>query len=264
MRKYKLLVIVSAILVLVFVLSEHFIKQNYVFPILMYHSVNPEAKKENRLAVTDKQFERQMRFLKNFGYNVVPLESLISFIEEGKSIPPRSLAITLDDGYKDNYTYAFPILKKYNFPATILVIIDEIGRPARDRLSWDEIKEMQDSGLISFASHCLGPEPLINIKSEGELRRQIFLSKKILEEKLGCEVPLFGYPEGRFNDQIRYLVREAGYKIAVAGSPGKKFSNHDPFLLKRLRISANAGNLFVFWLESSGIYTFIKEHRHGK
>jgi peptidoglycan/xylan/chitin deacetylase (PgdA/CDA1 family) len=264
MRKYKILIVLSAVLVLAIALLTSFIRQKYVFPILMYHSVNPGAKKENRREVSSEAFERQMRFLKKLGYNVVPLGSLVSFIEEGKQVPARSVAITFDDGYRDVYTYAFPVLKKYNLPATLFVIINEIGRPAADRLSWDEVKEMQDSGLISFGSHCIGPEPLVNIKSEEELRRQIFLSKKILEERLGQEVLMFSYPEGLFNDQIRYLVREAGYLLAVATSPGRKFPNHDPLLLKRLRISASADNLFVFWLEASGIYTFIKERRHGK
>jgi len=261
MRKYKLLIIVSLILTLAILLSVFFVNQNYTFPILMYHSVNPRAKKENRLAVNSAQFERQMRFLKNFGYNVVPLAELISFVEEGRTIPARSVSITFDDGYRDVYTYAFPILKKYNLPATVFVIINEIGRPAQDRLSWDEINEMQDSGLISFGSHCLGPEPLVNIKSKEELRRQIFASKKALEEQLGREVYIFSYPEGRFDANIKNLVRDAGYKIAVACSPGKKFSNSDILALKRLRISASADNLLVFWVETSGIYTFLKERR---
>jgi peptidoglycan/xylan/chitin deacetylase (PgdA/CDA1 family) len=261
MRKYKLLIIVSLILTSAILLSVFFINQNYTFPILMYHSVNPQTKKENRREVNSAQFERQMRFLKNFGYNVVPLGELISFVEEGRPIPARSVAITFDDGWRDVYTYAFPVLKKYNLPATLFVIINEIGRPAQDRLSWDEIKQMQDSGLISFGSHCLGPEPLVNIKSEAELRRQIFASKKVLEGKLGREVYIFSYPEGRFDGNIKNLVREAGYKMAVACSPGKKFSNSDIFALKRLRISATADSLFVFWIQTSGIYTFIKERR---
>ncbi|MBM3255544.1 MAG: polysaccharide deacetylase family protein [Candidatus Omnitrophica bacterium] len=261
MPKRKLLIAGTLIIFLAFTLSYNFVKRNYVFPILMYHSVSPQAQKANRLSITPEVFERQMLFLKKFGYNVVPLESLLSFIEEGKVVPARSVAITFDDGYRDNYTYAFPILKKYNLPATVFVIINEIGRPQQDRLSWQEVNQMRSSGLITFGSHCMGPEPLINLKSEEEVKRQIFDSKKALEDKLGEKIVLFSYPEGRFNERIKCLVREAGYKLAVTTSPGKRFSSRDIFALKRLRISSNAGNLFVFWVESSGIYTFIKEHR---
>ncbi|MBU3958968.1 MAG: polysaccharide deacetylase family protein, partial [Candidatus Omnitrophica bacterium] len=178
-----------------------------------------------------------------------------------KRIPPKSVAITFDDGYKNNYTYAFPILKKYNLPAMIFIITNEVGRPGGDRLSWDEISQMRDSGLITFGSHALGPEPLTNIKSEEQLRREIFDSRKVLREKLSQKVNIFSYPGGGFNAQIRQLVIDAGYKGAVTTSPGKKFPNDDIFALKRLRISATCDNLFVFWIESSGFYTFIKEHR---
>ena len=142
------------------------------------------------------------------------------------------------------------------------MIINEIGRPQGDRLSWDEIKIMQDSGIISFGSHALGPEPLINIKTEEELKQQIFDSKKILEEKLACKIKAFSYPGGMFNAKIRHLVKEAGYELAVATNPGKKSANNDIFALKRLRISSTSDNLFVFWIETSGYYNFMREHRH--
>ena len=85
---------------------------------------------------------------------------------------------------------------------------------------------------------------------------------KILEEKLGRRINAFSYPAGRFNDRIRQLVMAAGYKLAVATNPGKKFADDDIFALKRLRISANSNNLFIFWVETSGYYNFMREHRH--
>lgn len=261
MPKRKTLITVFGILIFSIFLITNFISQQYVVPILMYHSVNPNARPENRLTVSVNSFERQMRFLKDRRYNVVPLESLIDLIKDKKRIPKNTVVITLDDGYRDSYIYAFPILKKYNLPATVFVIIDEIGRAQGDRLSWDEIKIMQGSGLITIGSHALGPEPLINIKSEQELKRQIFDSKRTLEERLAQPINAFSYPEGRFNDKIKQLVIDAGYKIAVATNPGKRFSNKDIFALKRLRVSSTADSLFVFWIQASGFYNFIREHR---
>lgn len=260
MLRRKRLIIIFAVILCVFLFVK-FLQKIYVAPILMYHSVNPNAKEANRLAVSAKAFERQMRFLKNHHYNVVPLEMIGGLIKDKKKIAPKTIAITFDDGYRDNYTYAFPILKKYNLPATIFIIINEVGRPQGDRLSWDEIKVMRDSGLINFGSHTLGPQPLLDIKSQDELRRQIFDSKKILEEKLGQKINIFSYPGGMFNRNIKQLAVEAGYLAAAATSPGKRFSSKDIFALKRLRISSSSDNLFVFWIETSGIYTFIKEHR---
>lgn len=261
MHKTKKLIFVLGIIILILFSLTGYIRQKYCLPIIMYHSVTPSAAKENRLAITVKTFERQMRFLKEHNYNVVPLETVCSMIKYKKRIPHHTIAITSDDGYKDNYTYAFPVLKKYNLPATIFIIVNEVGRPQNDKLSWDEIKAMQKSGIITIGSHTLGPEPLINIKSEEELKNQIFDSKKILEEKLGRKVNAFSYPEGFFNEKIRQLVIDAGYKVAVATSPGKKFSNTDVFALKRLRISSNADNLLIFWVETSGFYNFIRENR---
>jgi peptidoglycan/xylan/chitin deacetylase (PgdA/CDA1 family) len=261
MFKRKRLTIILGIIFLSGFLLVNFIQQNYVVPIIMYHSVNPNVLSENRLLVVSvKTFEHQMRFLKKHRYNVLPLEELATLIKDKKKIPPKTIAITLDDGYKDNYIFAFPILKKYNLPATIFIIINEVGRP--DRLSWDEIKNMQASGIITFGSHTLSHIPLVNIKSEEEIKKELFNSKKILEEKLGHQVNVFSYPKGRFNAKLRQLVCDAGYKLAVATNPGKRFPNDDIFVLKRLRISQNADSLFVFWIETSGYYNFMREHRH--
>ncbi len=259
MSKRKVLIAVFGVIAAFLIFSVIFIRGKYVAPIVMYHSVTPSASPQNRLAITDATFERQMNFLKSRRYNVVPLETLAAMIKEKKKIPQKTISITFDDGYKDNYTYAFPILKKYNLPATLFIITDEVGRP--DRVNWDEVKEMRDSGLITVGSHALGPEPLINYKSRDEVKRQIFDSKKLLEEKLGREVNVFSYPEGRFTDWIRQLVIDAGYKCAVATNPGRRFASNDVFALKRLRISSNCHNLFVYWAETSGYYNLMREYR---
>ncbi|TRZ96499.1 polysaccharide deacetylase family protein [bacterium] len=260
-RRNRLIVVFGTIIFISGYLLVSFMQRIYIVPILMYHSVTPKAKPGYRLAVTPKTFERQMRFLKQNHYRVMPLEDIISLIKEKRKIPAKTVAITFDDGYKDNFNYAFPILKRYQLPAAIFVIIQELGRPQNDRLSWSQIKEMQDSGLITIGSHTIGPEPLINIKPEEELKRQIFDSKRILEEKLGRPVNLFSYPEGRFNQQIKDLVIAAKYKGAVATTPGKKYPRDDVFILKRLRISENNANLCIFWAEVSGYYKFFLELR---
>ncbi|MBU2222001.1 MAG: polysaccharide deacetylase family protein, partial [Candidatus Omnitrophica bacterium] len=176
-----------------------------------------------------------------------------------------TLAITFDDGYWDNYTYAFPVLKKYNLPATIFLITDEIGNKVGlgDKLNWEDVILMQDSGLINFGSHTLSHHVLTEIRSEDELRKEILSSKKILEERLGRPINTFCYPKGFFNQRVKELVKEAGYKAAVATSPGRNFPGDDVFALKRIRISDKAGNLFIFWVQSSGYYAFMKEKRNG-
>ncbi|MBN1914053.1 MAG: polysaccharide deacetylase family protein [Candidatus Omnitrophica bacterium] len=262
MLKRKRLNVSLLIAAVLFISLAVFMRSQYVVPILMYHSVCENPVEGNRLAVSTDTFRRQMHFLKRHNYNILTLEQLADLIKNKKKIPPRAVAITLDDGYRDNFDCAFPVLKEYGIPATLFLIVDEIGRPQKDRLFWEEIFKMRDSGVIVFGSHCLGPDPLTKIKTDDGLRRQIFDSKRILEEKLGRPVDVFSYPEGRFNDKIRKMVIEAGYKTAVVTNPGKEFANDDIFALKRLRISENARNMFVFWVESSGYYNFMREHRH--
>lgn len=264
MSKFKKIIKVITVFLLVFIiaLAAFFLslKGKYIAPILMYHSINPVSDAGMKaLIVSPEVFERQVRFLKTHKYNVIPLEELAALIKEKNKIPPKTLAITLDDGYRDNYTYAFPILKKYHIPAKIFIIVQEVGRP--DRLSWSEIKEMLVSGVITFGSHTLSPEPLVNIKSQAERKRQIFDSKKVLQEKLGVSINSFSYPEGLFDQNIKQLVIDAGYKAAVATTTGLDYPADDIYLLKRLRISENAGNLFIFAAEISGYYTYMKEYK---
>ncbi|MFA4889126.1 MAG: polysaccharide deacetylase family protein [Candidatus Omnitrophota bacterium] len=261
MRKNGFLAVIFLILIICVAFAAYLFNRNYVVPILMYHSVCPNPDPQNKLALSPEVFELQMSFLKEYN-KVITLEELAASIRENKPIPANAVVITFDDGYADNYRYAFPVLKKYNFSAAIFLIVNEVGRPQNDRLSWKEIEEMQASGLITFGSHCLGPEPLVNISSGSELRKQISDSKKILEEKLGKKVAAFSYPEGKFNQRIRQQVIAAGYTLAVATNPGKEFPDKDRFVLKRLRISSNAKNLFIFWVETSGYYNFMRENRH--
>jgi peptidoglycan/xylan/chitin deacetylase (PgdA/CDA1 family) len=261
MFKKKRIALAIILVFLVFILSfAGYLSGHYVVPIMMYHSVNPESVPGlQALIVNPLTFERQICFLKKGGYKILPLETLGELIRDNKKLPAKAVALTFDDGYKDFYQYVFPILKRYQIPATMFIIVDEVGR--HDRLSWDEIKEMQASGLITFGSHGMGPGPLINIKSEAELKRQIFSSKKVLESKLGRPVNTFSYPEGFLNQDIRALVIEAGYKLAVSTKTGSCYSSRDLFALKRVRISESAGNQFYLWLKVSGYHTFFKDRK---
>ena len=249
------------VFVICFACVARFVRTKYVVPILMYHMVDPRAWRADALTVSDRAFRRQMQFLRARRYNVIPLEEVADLVKNKKPIPPKTVAITFDDGYRNSYTCAFPILKEYRIPATVFIIVNEVERARGDRLSWIQIREMRDSGLVSIGSHCLGPDPLIKIKSEEALRKEIVDSKNILEGKLGTAIHAFSYPEGMFTPRIRQLVIDAGYTLAVATNPGKAYPSDDVFALKRLRISENCRNMFVFLVESSGFYTWIKENK---
>jgi peptidoglycan/xylan/chitin deacetylase (PgdA/CDA1 family) len=234
-----------------------FLRSIYVVPILMYHNID-EHYKESRLSVSPQSFSGQMEFLKRHNYNIVSLERLTQLVESKRPIPYKTVAITFDDGYLNNYTEAFPILKRYNIPATIFVVVDKVGR--QGHADWPKLTEMSKNN-ISIGSHTLSECFLPDIKDGTRLRREIFASRQEIKKRLPEEGDFFAYCSGGFNKEIRGLVIDAGYKGACATNPGRNYPNNDTYALKRLRISNTSDNLFVFWIETSGFYTWIKEHR---
>lgn len=254
LAKKKYAVLLAAF---VFVLAGFlWARQQYVIPIVMYHNIDDNAAISS-LSVCPESFKRQMSFLKRNKYNVVKLEDLPNLIVSGR-IPCKIIAITFDDGYENNYTCAYPVLKEFGLPATIFVVPALVGKEGY--LTWQEIIEMSESGIISIGSHSMNHAYLPDLPEQG-LDMEISDSKRAIEMHIRNMVSSFSYPIGAFNDYVKEKVRKAGYGIAVATNPGKNYPKHDLFAMKRLRISRTSDNLFVFWIETSGFYTWIKEHR---
>ncbi|MCU0666581.1 MAG: polysaccharide deacetylase family protein [Candidatus Omnitrophica bacterium] len=263
MRKFLITICVLFIFIGGLILGlGMFFKDKYAPVVLMYHMVYPQAESRYKAAIRDVTFAAQMRFLHKHQYKVVTLQALTELIKRKEKIPAKTIAITFDDGYNDNLHYAFPILKKYNFPVTIFIIVDEAGVNPQ-KLNWRQIKLMQDSGLVTFGSHCLGTEPLTNLQPF-EQKRQIVESKRILENRLGAQVKFFSYPEGKFTAPIRQMVIDAGYAAAVATTPGVNYPNDDIFAIKRVRVSEVKFRDLSFAIKLTGLYNYIVESRKDK
>lgn len=262
-RPIRIILIVLAVSVLSFCVWFGFAASHYTAPILMYHYINDEEPLKSKLGVSPSSFEKQMRFLRRHNYNIITLEELVNLIAGENKIPRKTVAITFDDGYLDNYTNAYPVLKKYNIPATIFVVINRIGRSLGqdDYMGWGQIKELAESGLITIGSHSMNHPNLSEVDSKDELEYEILESKKILEEKLKKRIDFFSYPFGGVSVKARASCARAGYRACVGTNFPKGYPNNDIYALKRLRISENSRNLFIFWVESSGFYTYIKERR---
>lgn len=255
MKRYRRFI--ALIVFLSFVIAGFlWAREQYTVPIIMYHRVDDNAA-VSKLSVSPGSFRRQMSFLKRHNYNVVRLEDLPRLLESG-SVPYKTIAITFDDGYENNYENAYPVLKEFGIPATIFIAPALIGKD--DFLTWDQVIEMSESGVISIGSHSMTHAYLPDIP-EQRLDIEIFDSKRAIESHLRKDIFSFSYPLGHFNEHVRDKVKKAGYKIAVSTNPGRNYPKHDLFAMKRLRISRTSDNLFVFWIETSGFYTWIKEHR---
>ncbi|MFH1867924.1 MAG: polysaccharide deacetylase family protein [Candidatus Omnitrophota bacterium] len=251
-KKFLLILAMAALLGAYF-----FLRSIYVVPVLMYHNID-ENYRESKLSVSPESFKRQMKFLKMFNYNIVSLNELTGLLKAKKPIPYKTVAITFDDGYKNNYTAAYPVMKKYNIPASIFVVVSKVGR--EDRAGWDELRQMSEDN-IHIGSHTLSECYLPDIKDVGRLKDEIFESRNAIKSRIPEGGDFIAYCSGGFNKEIRQLVIDAGYKGACATNPGNKYSDDDIYALKRVRISRTSDSLFVFWIETSGFYTWIKEHR---
>ncbi len=198
--------------------------------ILAYHSVSEH--REDSLAVRVTDFENQMDWLYRHGYGSVNLAQLITRPVQKKK--GRIVIITFDDGYADNYTLAFPILKRYGFAATIFLVsdyvntdhlfswdvskvTDQAGQGSYRLLTWEQVHEMAAYG-VEFGSHTCTHRELTSLPPE-QCGEEITRSRADLQARLGCEIVSFSYPRGDLNAKVVQLVEKAGYACAVVTPP---------------------------------------------
>lgn len=203
-------------------------------PILMYHSISETPKHD--LRVPPRLFEQQLQHLKEAGYQTLSFKELEDWTA-GKPLPAKPVVITLDDGYRDNYTAAFPILKKLNMKATVFMTIDHLDQETN--LTAQMIKEMHESGFVEFGSHALTHVRLTEHKDNDRLRAEIVQSKYELEKLTGAPVTSFCYPYGAYNEQALAYVKEAGYKFAVAMDEGVAELSQGVYTLLRIYIPSS-------------------------
>lgn len=219
--------------------------------ILMYHKISPDPRAGGLgLRVPPEKFDWQMAYLKTQGYTVVSMDDVADFVQGGRSLPPKPVAITFDDGYRDNYLYAWPVLKKHGFCATIYLVVNAIGgynffdagrQPRNEMLRWDEIRAMAATRQITFGAHTLDHPSLTAVSSEAA-RYQIVAAKGLLEKALSRRVDHFSYPYGDYDSEIAAMVERAGYRTAVTCVQGVNRPGDNPFVLKRIRVSGRYDN----------------------
>jgi hypothetical protein len=208
--------------------------------ILMYHGFHDPPRTIYEISSYD--FAQQCRFLADSGVEVIPLSVLVDALttKQYSMVPDRCVVITVDDGYKNFYTTARPILKEYHFPATICIYTAYINSGGGS-LSWDEIKEMLGEGWLEVASHSLTHPNLA--KSSGRfptysewLSREIVGSGNIIQNHLNTPVKAFCYPYGTYNSSCDSVVRHSSYEAALTVAPGPTDRDSDPFKLPRYGI----------------------------
>jgi peptidoglycan/xylan/chitin deacetylase (PgdA/CDA1 family) len=231
----------------------------YVVPILMYHRFGYEP---GSLFVTPENFKQQLDYLKNRGYEVISLDELVQGIKNNRRFKHNTVVITIDDGYLDNYTRAYPILRKYNFPATIFIISDSIGEK-EDFINWQQARQMFKHN-ISFGGHTRTEAYLPSVKKKEILWDEIAGCKEVIERNLKVPVDYFCYSGGGFTDQIKEMVKQAGYKGACTTDRGLSRLNKDIYELKRVKVTNSDTNTpFSFWAKLSGYYNLFRRKKKG-
>lgn len=251
-------VLIAVLCAVVVIISSFFywMYSHRAVPILMYHSFDASEKGKGLLFVSPHHFEQQMAFLKKNGYQVIPLDELVDSLKAGKKFPHNAVVITIDDGYQSNYSYAYPILKKYGFPATIFLATSFMGTK-KTYLTWDEIKEMAPNG-ITFGAHTKNHVHLPSITDRNILWDEIAGSKEVIEKQLGSPVMFFAYPTGGCTEEVKELVRKAGFRAACVIHDGHHMvSRKDFYELDRVSIrDTDVGGKFAVKL--SGYYNFFR------
>lgn len=234
-------------------------------PVLMYHHVNPNM--GDMITVTPEVFEAQMRYIKGAGYRTLCLDELASVIEGRLRPREKCTVITFDDGYLDNYAFAYPILKYYGLKAVVFIVTDwvegasinktvnkktlmedfrkkpplhnetkeltEKGLYKKVSIDWDMAREMQESGLIEFHSHTITHRRCDKLTKE-ELTKELFESKKTIEERLEANCEYLCWPKGKYTPQAIEAAKQAGYKGLFTTENGVVKPGEDPFHIKRI------------------------------
>lgn len=232
-------------------------------PVLMYHMVGTEQDaSELENFISTKSLDRQMHFLKRFGYHVITLDHYDA-IQTGQIKPRgREVLITFDDGDFTFGKYAVPVLEKYQFPVAMFLISDFIKTGDYGSMSIETILSLQKKyPWINFQSHTK-THPHLKEISEEQIKIELEDSKKDLEQLLGKSADYFAYPFGELDERSLKAVENAGYKMAfttsykrLGGIPETRYSR------TRLKMQEHSGNPFIFWGYISGIYQNIKKWR---
>lgn len=194
---------------------------------LMYHSINEEPFTSlTSLFVKPNDFEDHLATLNSMKYEYV-------FADEFQTSDRPTVMLTFDDGYEDNYTEMFPILKKYHAKATIFMVTSKIDTAGY--LSREQIREMAESGLVRFASHTHDHLALTSL-SEEALRYQFETSKNILTELTGYEMNAICYPGGSVTDLVATVAKDY-FDFGYTTVSSSYTLGCDPMLIPRVRVS---------------------------
>lgn len=239
------------------------IEDEYVeLPILMYHGISKDKKRLNQYVISPDTFEKDVKYIKENGYNTIVMQDLIDYVYEGRSLPIKPIMITFDDGYYNNYLYAYPLLKKYGFK----MVLSPIGKCTDmyseicdknewyAHVTWGEINEMVQSGVVEIQNHSYnmhenkcGRNGSKKVRGESLKQYRKFFSDDIIKMQdaisshTSCNATTFTYPFGAISKESLQILKDLGFKATLTSE-------------QRInKIHKNQDDLY-------GLYRFVRPH----
>ncbi|HHT97710.1 MAG TPA: polysaccharide deacetylase family protein [Clostridiales bacterium] len=248
MKKIKQITIIMFLIIAI--KMPVFAQKSCHVPILMYHHLSDNANQWNSSTVSPAKFEEDMIALKGAGYTTILPEDIINHKDNSVALPPKPLMITFDDGYSSNYELAFQTLKKHNMKAVIHVVTSSRGKTPGyiPHFSWEQAKEMEDSGLISIQSHTfdmhtglgygkLAEESRVNHKSR--MIKDFMKSTQDIKKHIDKEVVMFAYPYGISDSYSDKTLEPYGAKITLTVKEGIADINKGLHSLPRINVPSD-------------------------
>jgi peptidoglycan/xylan/chitin deacetylase (PgdA/CDA1 family) len=221
-------------------------------PVLLYHRFGPTV--ADSMTTKTSVFEAQMKWLKDNGYTVIPMRTLVNYLlGQGPPPAPKSVVICADDGHKSVYSDMLPIVKKYKYPVTLFLYPSCISnKHAPYAMTWEQIAELQKTGLFDMQGHTYWHP---NFKKEKKklkpadyqklVEMQLVKSKNVLEKKLGTKVDLLAWPFGIYDEELEKDAAKAGYVVAF--SIDRRFdSKSEPMMAQPRYLLANSDGIKGF------------------
>jgi len=217
--------------------------------ILMYHRFGENAHASTNIRLD--QFEAHLEELRSGGYAVLPIAEILAALRSNGPLPDRAVGITVDDAYLSVYAEAWPRRRRAGFPFTLFVATDAIDRRYDGYMSWDQIRDLRDSGVTigsQTASHLHMPA-----NSDERNREDILASNQRFIQELGAAPTLFAYPFGEASARVEEIVHQAGFTDAFGQHSGVLHASTDRYYMPRFALNENFGDLRRFQLVANAL-----------
>ncbi len=215
------------------------VERGVVVPILMYHyiSVPPEDADDYRirLSVAPEDLAAHLAYLRSVGYTSIDLHYLLDALTWGRRLPDKPIILTFDDGYRDNYENAFPLLREYGFTATFFILTGPPDENSERYMTWAQVEEMSAAGMDFYPHSKTHPD--LREQDHAFLVWEILGSAQTIEAHTGRYPRFFAYPSGRYDEYVIAFLQEIEFWGAVTTWSGSYHTWENRFEMRRIRVS---------------------------